>query len=225
MAAPVVFTYYTPVRKFSEQDQQQEIAVWRASWAKHGWAPTVLDRTHVERAPNWEELTALVARLPTVNPPGYDLNCYLRWLALSNVGGGLLVDYDVVNLGYTPAQFSPAAELVCFCPDRVPAMVWATATAARSAFDSCATYVVGPHDLSHKADRRGRRHPHVSDMTIWQNLALGTEAPCCFGASRQQVDACLIHCSHWDLWQLGVRIPRWQYMQNLAEHTRPKKEE
>ena len=33
-----------------------------------------------------------------MNSVKYELNCYLRWLALAEEGGGLLIDYDILPM-------------------------------------------------------------------------------------------------------------------------------
>ena len=99
-----VHTYYEPVPEIDEGVQRQEIEIWRQSWERWGWKTTVLGRADVEIEP--AELARL-ERLPSASPPGYDLACYLRWFAMRARGGGLLTDYDVVNVGLRPFVLSP----------------------------------------------------------------------------------------------------------------------
>jgi hypothetical protein len=75
---------------------------WKECWTKAGWTPIVLDRSHAEQHPNYEEYLECYKKLPSVNPPGYELACYLRWLAVAAVGGGWMSDADVIPYNFKP---------------------------------------------------------------------------------------------------------------------------
>ena len=74
--------------------------LWRASWSAHGWEPVVLEPQ--EHQPLWKELHEAFSSTPTVNPPGYRDQCITRWADFFYAGGGLMVDMDLMNLGFPP---------------------------------------------------------------------------------------------------------------------------
>jgi hypothetical protein len=78
---------------------------WKASWEREGWTPVVLDRSHAEQHANYSEFLERYKNLPSVNPPGYELACYLRWLAMAVVGGGWMSDSDVIPYGFKPNDY------------------------------------------------------------------------------------------------------------------------
>ena len=94
----VVYTY------FEDQGMGDEPAleVWRDVWAKAGWDPVVLSQKDAERHPRYDEMVRRFSEYPTVNAPGYELACYLRYLAMAVVGGGFMTDYDVINVNVPP---------------------------------------------------------------------------------------------------------------------------
>ena len=97
-----VYCYYVPVLP----NQEEEIAVWKASWERYGWRTEVLNHSAVEEYPGLADLERRFCLLPTVNPKAFEMACYLRWLALAMVGGGLLTDYDCLNMGFTPEEYA-----------------------------------------------------------------------------------------------------------------------
>ena len=128
--------------------------LWRDSWARNGWDPVVLTLSNATHHPLYEQLWAAVLALPTLNNKYYETQCYLRWLAIAAAGGGFMVDYDVMNLGfrpppsincslttYDPYEISPAllsggpdafaaaaASMIAFQPSQVPVEVNTTHT-------------------------------------------------------------------------------------------------
>lgn len=78
------------------------LPIWEESWRKNGWEPVILDRSHAEQHPNYKEFLEKYKSLPTVNASGYELACYLRWLAMAVVGGGWMSDSDVMSYGFRP---------------------------------------------------------------------------------------------------------------------------
>jgi hypothetical protein len=92
-----VFTATTPIQGLSDTPELEQL--WRDSWAKHGWEPVVLSPCDDYLS---ARLAGLTTRHRTVNPIEYRSQCITRWVDLSKAGGGLMVDMDVINFGFTP---------------------------------------------------------------------------------------------------------------------------
>ena len=118
-----VLTYYSPCAGLPPQGGVLER--WTNSWAKAGYDPVVLDSSHAEKHPRYSELLPIFRAYPTINPAEYELACYLRWLALDVVGGGLMSDYDVMNVSLYPSDIGKA-EILFHERRRVPCLVQAT---------------------------------------------------------------------------------------------------
>ena len=94
----VVYTY------FEDQGMGDgpAVDVWREVWSKAGWDPKVLTQNDAAKHPRYDEMVDRFMTYPTSNPPGYELACYLRYLAMAEAGGGFMTDYDVVNVNVPP---------------------------------------------------------------------------------------------------------------------------
>jgi hypothetical protein len=208
----IVHTYYDPVPDIDEGIQQKEIAVWRDSWERWGWECRVLGRADVVITP--DELARL-QRLPSVNPPGYDMACYLRWFAMRNLGGGLMVDYDVVNVGWTPDD----AEWLLPIPRMlasgfVPCAMDLTAGAA---VDLCVMLLSYQPDAADLFEGRA----HVSDMTIMQRMSTPDIPGRAICQEPQHADerTRLLHLSHNAMHAMGLddAFHRFEVMRVLAQ--------
>lgn len=93
-----VYTYY---EEFGWPERRELLNLWRESWYRNGWSPVVLTRKDVEITPGLLSLLkSRVESYPTANDRNYELACYIRHLAMANVGGGLMTDFDVLNYGF-----------------------------------------------------------------------------------------------------------------------------
>lgn len=207
-----VYTYYEPVAGINVESQLRELSVWKASWERFGFRPVILNRTVAEQHSQWAEFVARVVQYPTINPAGYDLHCYQRWLALVVAGGGLMTDYDVVNVGLTPeAVRQRVTYLTCLCPGGVPAVVHADGTGMTRLIDAL---WAGPRYQHHENGQ-----PHVSDMILFQQRAV-FQGDHTWDACREAHETCLsplVHCSHHSMGRLGVDVPRWQFMASWSD--------
>lgn len=103
-----VYTYYVPVPGlWSDESQRALIELWKRSWAKHGWNPVVFCEADAARHPRYEEFKQKFWSLPTEYGHDYEGACFLRWVAMAVWGGGLMVDYDVINYGFAPQLPDP----------------------------------------------------------------------------------------------------------------------
>jgi hypothetical protein len=94
----IVYTY------FEDQGMGHEATVdtWQNIWRANGWKPVVLSEDHARLHPDYESMKARFSGFPTTNPEGYEVACYLRYLAMAVVGGGFMSDYDVANVNVPP---------------------------------------------------------------------------------------------------------------------------
>lgn len=92
-----VYTYFSEVPGISLFDSVKLILLWMERWRAVGMEPRVLSEWHARQHPYFEEFDAAIRKIPTANAPEYERACFIRWLALAQVGGGFLSDYDVFS--------------------------------------------------------------------------------------------------------------------------------
>jgi len=126
-----VFTYHEDLPGYP--DCKELLSLWAESWRRHGWEPEILTHDHAKAHPMYEFMMPAALKLPTTNPQEYELTVYRRWLAMGSVGGGLMVDNDVINYGYRPRDLvcaccPPAfpSRPIAICPHKVPCAVFAS---------------------------------------------------------------------------------------------------
>jgi len=115
-----VYTYYENIN-FHEQDKL--IGLWAESWEKNGFEATVLNRSHAEGHPFYEEFLQKIRslHLKIAGKPlaAYGEACWLRWLAYASQpeGSFYVSDYDVINYRLVePSFFSGVRLLDGSCP-------------------------------------------------------------------------------------------------------------
>jgi len=124
------YTYYEKI-DLIENDPSRNHSQWdlinlcAESWRKHGWNLIVISEEHATSHPFYEQYKNFVLRLPTVNPSNYDYHCFMRWLAMANLGGGIMIDYDVLNLGLEDHKFFEHPELTVY-QGHIPCVVSGT---------------------------------------------------------------------------------------------------
>ncbi len=117
-----VFTYFDQVDSLNDPDL---LALWKASWERHGWEAVVLtqkdaiaaDPKMVERVRN----SPLLKSHP-LNPVGYVMACIMRYVPMTVIQEPALhVDWDVLGNGFKPSDvvgpLFPVSFLAgCRCP-------------------------------------------------------------------------------------------------------------
>lgn len=91
-----IFTYYEPIPGFNEQQERECLDIWKEAWAAAGWNPVVNERRDAQKNARYEAVYNKISKLSGVRHDSTDIACYMRWLALEYVGGGLHCDYDVL---------------------------------------------------------------------------------------------------------------------------------
>lgn len=156
---PEVYTYFENINRPNELELIQE---WKASWIKHGWNPIVLGDGDFQNARGTKQFMDRISKLPTINSKEYEAACYKRWLAMS-LHGGLMVDYDVLNYGFTPDKAIKNHGSLVFYEDKIPSAVLGSARQFKLMVEAIESYKpCGEDSINGK--------PHVSDMFIVQRL-------------------------------------------------------
>jgi hypothetical protein len=120
-----VFCYYEPMDIFP--DSPQLIELWKSSWTRAGWKPTVLGESNARGHPYQRDIEDSPWLQLSVNPWPYMRACYRRWMAYAILGRPWCVhaDLDVINFGFTPDDLTIEKPSILHCPDfrGVPCML------------------------------------------------------------------------------------------------------
>jgi hypothetical protein len=162
-----VYTFYWP----GGRNAPPLLDMWRRSWQKHGWAPTVLTEADYKDHPMLPAMRKRIATLPTVNGRDYEDRCYLRWLAFDTAAPGVFTDFDVMNYGMTPENVirfpegSGRIHAYSHNGPPNPGVFVADQSGIRALLNNI---LHGKAPIDHKI-RPGQQH--VSDMYYFQELA------------------------------------------------------
>eukprot|EP00565_Helicotheca_tamesis_P006580 CAMPEP_0185736310 /NCGR_PEP_ID=MMETSP1171-20130828/27498_1 /TAXON_ID=374046 /ORGANISM="Helicotheca tamensis, Strain CCMP826" /LENGTH=339 /DNA_ID=CAMNT_0028406871 /DNA_START=120 /DNA_END=1136 /DNA_ORIENTATION=+ len=96
---PRMHTFWEPLEKnggMTAESNEAMLNLWRAAWKAAGWEPVVLTMKDAMNHPDFENFNhTLSTDMPF---GGYDVVCFLRYLAMAQAGGGWMADYDVFPL-------------------------------------------------------------------------------------------------------------------------------
>lgn len=193
MITQKVYTYYQqidvinndPRRKSSQNDL---INICKKSWELNGWELHILSYDNAKEHPFYHEYSSIIKQLPSVNPESYDYHCYMRWLAMAQIGGGVMIDYDVVNMSLKSDEIFTQQHLLSIFQTNVPCVVHGSAAQYLGA---CKAFCQLQHCISIANNK-----PHVSDMIM---IMCGFNDSNLYNKISYVVDypymAPLIHCS------------------------------
>lgn len=192
---PKVYTYFSPVpTKEGQLEQRKLIELWKRTWQSNGWFTHVLTEDDARKHPEFDRISTEFSKIPTKNPPYYEMACWNRWLAMA-CAGGLMTDYDVMNLGLRDLSDFGVKTIPCpggefpiiLCSNNpVPCAVIATGDQyekAIEAFLGCTTEI-----------QNGTSH--LSDMIAVQQLRFASVDICREYGTEKWGDAKLVHFSH-----------------------------
>lgn len=97
-----VFSYYHDV-SYSKYPREL-ISRWESSWKSFGFDPIILQESDARKHHLFDEYDELVKTIPTMNDPGWERHCWLRWLSYELASPGMFTDWDVINFGFTPDE-------------------------------------------------------------------------------------------------------------------------
>lgn len=193
----IVYTYFEPIRQIEHANENRLATLWRRSWARSGFIPMILNSQHAESHPRYAEYRSLVEKFPTTNAPGYDLACWLRWLALDVVGGGLMTDHDVICRAFDPEHLSTPDPILVLDATWVPCAVRTTPGGSNQLINDILTHPHRP-PARHYSDMfyfREKQYPKDGDLTRPYGTPGWTEAPA-------------VHFSHHDCGLTSPRVDR-----------------
>lgn len=158
-----VYTYYEPIdvidnNEGSQYLQNDLIDICRESWQLNGWELKVLSYNDAKQHPFYTEYSSTINKLPSFNPAAYEYHCFMRWLAMSQVGGGLMIDYDVMNLSLKSNDLFLQHDTLSIFQKHVPCVVYGTAS---QYLETCQAFCK-PVDFEYLIEGR----PHISDMIM-----------------------------------------------------------
>jgi len=184
------YTYYEEIKTIDacakrKCTQKELLDLCKISWKKNGWDLIILDHSTAASHDFFPIYSSVVKKLPSINPKKYDYHCFIRWLAMAVVGGGLMIDYDVVNLGFE--NIEEYKEKIAIYQGHVPCVVQGTED---QYLEMCMNFCKLKDCISNI-----NKKPHVSDMIM---LASGKID---FKKFTTVVDypssGILVHCSQW----------------------------
>lgn len=182
-------------------DHEALLPIWERSWRDFGWRTRVLWKPDATRHPFHDMLMAKVNKLPTINSRGYENACYRRHLAMELIGEGILTDYDVINVGFTPEMMPPVpSELETLDYGGVPCAAFGNKKAWREWLDTLLKYVPQPGE------------EHISDMTIFNSLVPVTHGICRNILQPGWEDSLLIHFHQDGVDELAYGTPRHKFI-------------
>lgn len=119
-----IHAYFKPIKEIGPVGQQRLIDLWKQNWSGAGFEPVIIGPPQAEAHPLYPEYSRHVIGMPMMNyhTPAYDHSCFFRWLAMAQVGGGLMADYDCFNAGFKPEEVEPEA-MTIYEPPHVPCLV------------------------------------------------------------------------------------------------------
>lgn len=195
---PVVYTYYDPVP--SMPNQEWMLQKWSYEWTKLGFLPKILSRQDAMSHTNFAELEKHFRRYPSINPPEYELACWVRWIAMVQVGGGLLLDYDVLPYGFGKEALDLVTSHSNGSLDSLPVILMDHNPCPCAVFGTAREFnnaVVWFANNEKKCTTQQSNRPHASDQTGVQTGPPWHALDICYQLGRPNwQSAILVHFSH-----------------------------
>lgn len=154
-----IFSYYSETKDINATNERKLICLWIENWKLKGFDPVILNESWAEKHPMFGEYRDKVSQFPSTNPAGYDLSCFLRWMAIAVAETeecAIMADYDCFNYGWAPVL--PGNAKLTLYQGHVPCLV---SGRPRSFLNMCKLFMA-------YQPREGESH--VSDMSILASL-------------------------------------------------------
>lgn len=204
---PRINTFYSHVPMLSFADETKLILLWMERWEAAGFEPIVLTEYHAHKHPCYAPFCEKIDSLPSVNPPAYDRACYLRWLAMNAIGGGLMADYDCIP--YEKIKLPKTGTRLLSYQNHVPSLVYGSAAGYQDVISAIMSYEVT------EKDRVQKEKIHVSDMYILLNSGVPYEKRDTIKNYNEPgwETAPVVHYSTSSM--SPTKLPRWKYIPTM----------
>jgi len=161
---PTIYGYHADVPDLVRMDELKLVTLFRHRWEDAGWTPFILNEWIAMKHPYFEEYNRAISALPSVNPDGYERACWMRHLALAQVGGGYMADTDLIH--YPVKEEITLAEMEAprlqMFDLHTPSLIYASKEVAEKLCREFASGKWGKRDIG------GREH--YSDMYALEDL-------------------------------------------------------
>jgi hypothetical protein len=158
-----IYTFYEPVNELNHRSNEKILEIWKKSWAYYGWTPIVLNLKDAKKHKFYDEYKKKCETYPTLNFQSYEILCYLRWLAMAELGGWHC-DFDIMNYGFEPVDYENKI-VTCTHYSLAASTIHLPKSGYEKILNLIYNYEITEKDINHELKKY-----HVSDMTILINL-------------------------------------------------------
>ncbi len=78
-------------------DVQRLLNAWESLWRESGWETRILTMDDAKKHKDFNRMKAIMERFKDGE---YNRRCFYRWLAMAEIGGGWMSDYDTFPLDF-----------------------------------------------------------------------------------------------------------------------------
>ena len=154
-----VYAFYDPIGE-QTKEYTDLISLWERSWRYYGWNPIILTLKDAQKHERYNELHEKAKAWPTINGKQFEIYCFLRWLAIANIGGWY-TDVDMMNYGFMPYDYGEGS-VTTQQHSIAPATVYLTKKKYNDLIiDSLMNYEITELDFMKSVNQY-----HVSDLNI-----------------------------------------------------------
>jgi hypothetical protein len=101
-ARPTVFTFFQSLTANVTSEDQSILSLWQEGWKSRGFNPVIMRGVDAAKHEHYTAFMEAIQKLPSVIEKQIQINRFLRWLALDALGGGMMVEYDILPARLTP---------------------------------------------------------------------------------------------------------------------------
>jgi len=96
---PKMHTYYEKAKTDMTNEADADLLEnWKKAWWDAGWEPLIITQQDAMLLPEYDEMIDLIVDPDFIGE--YNMQCYIRYMAMSAVGGGWMSDYDTFPLNH-----------------------------------------------------------------------------------------------------------------------------